>query len=78
MDQMTARGRQVTVSIPGEGNGASKLTDPDVIDIRKRYATGRVTQKALAEEYAVTQQLISLIVNRKMWKHLPNEQKEMT
>lgn len=62
----------------GEKHGASKLTEADVLEIRKRYATGRITQRALAEEYGVTQSVISEIVNRKIWTHLPNYEMRKT
>ena len=66
--QRDARGRQVTP--PGEDNGSAKLTGPEVLEIRARYATGQITQRALAEEYGVHFSLISLIVRRKSWKHI--------
>jgi hypothetical protein len=66
MDQKVARERQTK----GEEQGHAKLTDPEVLDIRARYATGRITQQGLAEEYAVDQALISRIVRRKIWTHI--------
>jgi predicted transcriptional regulator len=48
----------------------SKLTEAKVIDIRARHAAGGVTQKQLAAEFGVCFQLISLIVNRKIWRHI--------
>jgi len=66
--QRDARGRRKPLL--GEKHGSAKLTDTEVIDIRKRYATGLITQRALAEEYGVTKSRISLIVNRKSWAHL--------
>ena len=70
MDQKVARGRQVTVPQPGEDNGEAKLTDPEVLEIRARYATGQITQQGLADQYGVHQTIISKIVNRKIWKHI--------
>ena len=66
MAQMTARGRQAK----GESHALAKLTEAEVLAIRARYATGRITQQALAEEYGVAGSLISHIVNRKAWAHL--------
>lgn len=54
----------------GIKNGLSKLDDETVLNIRRRYSRGCVTQKALAEESGVDQSLISLIVRRKIWTHL--------
>ena len=42
-----------------------KLTDDAVRALRARYAAGGVTQQALADEYGVTQGVVSNIVNRR-------------
>ena len=55
---------------PGEARWSAKLRDVDVIDIRNRYVPRKVTLKDLADEYGVTFQLISMIVNRKIWTHI--------
>lgn len=44
-----------------------KLTNRQVNEIRRRYADGRVTQHALAEEYGVHQTNISLIIRGHSW-----------
>jgi DNA-binding transcriptional regulator LsrR (DeoR family) len=46
----------------------SKLTSKDVVRIRDRYSKGGILQKELAEEYGVSHQLVSAIVNRTKWK----------
>lgn len=53
----------------GSRNGRAKLTDDMVIEIRMRHANGDM-QSRLAREYGVSHQQISLIVNRKTWKHV--------
>jgi hypothetical protein len=53
----------------GTRNAAARLTDENVIDIRRRYAAGE-TQMTLASAFAVSQPLISQIVRRKVWTHL--------
>lgn len=50
---------------------SAKLTEADVLDIRKRYSQGNVTQKQLAEEYNVHSVQISRIVRGTRWAHLP-------
>ena len=50
----------------GESHILSKLTNKDIIDIRKK--SGRLPQKEIAGIYNVDQALISRIVNRKLWK----------
>lgn len=49
----------------------TKLNDADVLEIRHRYTTERISQEALARDYGINQTGISAIVHRKTWKHLP-------
>jgi len=55
--------------LKGSKNPASKLTEEKVLEIRKRYAEGGVSQTQLAKEYGVAQGVISGIVLRKTWRH---------
>jgi len=52
------RGRQPR----GEATAGAKLTESDVLEIRRRYAGGGWTQTELGDEFGVTQANISLIV----------------
>ena len=54
----------------GVDHGSAKLTEEQVIEIRRRYAAGGVTQQALGEEYGVDRSLISRTVRRERWAHL--------
>jgi len=54
----------------GEDHGYSKLTEAQVIEIRERYARGGIYQWQLANEYGVSQRLVSLITRRENWKHI--------
>ena len=55
----------------GEKNGRSKLTAKQVLEIRRRYAEGGVTQRELADEYGIAaQSQISNIIHGRRWKHL--------
>jgi hypothetical protein len=47
----------------------AKLTEPDVLDIRRRVAAGE-RQKDLCTEYGVADSLVSRIVNRLIWTHI--------
>lgn len=51
----------------GERHGAAKLTEEDVLAIRRdcRY------QKEIAIEYKVSKSLVSLIQRRERWAHVP-------
>ena len=51
-------------SVPGNG---SKLTRTQVEEIRARYRTGTITQKALGKEFGVGQAQISRIVRGEEW-----------
>lgn len=53
----------------GSNNPASKITESDVGEIRKRHATGE-TQTAIARDYGVSISTVGKVVNRKTWKHL--------
>lgn len=54
----------------GEHNGVAKLSEADILEIRRLWATGDYMQKELAVLYGVTQSNISHIVTRKLWKHI--------
>ena len=56
--------------LKGSKHGMAKLTEDQVLEIRKLYATGDYTQTALAKMFGVSQDLISRIVNRKIWVHI--------
>ena len=58
-------GRQV-----GEKNNKARLTEEQVIDIRRKYDSGEMTQIELAKEYNVGWSTIYNIVNRLTWKHI--------
>jgi hypothetical protein len=61
----------------GRGNHAkgeriylSKLTETQVLEIRKKYAEGNVFHKDLAEEYGINTSTIRRAVIGKTWKHI--------
>lgn len=51
----------------GEENGASKLTQEQVDEIRRRYAEEDISQGRLAVGYGITQQTISKIIRGERW-----------
>lgn len=53
----------------GERNGVSKLTRDDVIRIRAERANGRA-QRDIAYSYGVSQSLVSMVTNGKLWVHV--------
>lgn len=54
----------------GARRGHAKLNDDAVREIRLRYMNGE-KQRVLAEEFGVNQSIISTIVTRKTWTHVP-------
>lgn len=53
----------------GEGHYSAKLTSQDIVDIRKKYVPGLITQDKLAKEYGVSRSTISSIVTYKRWRN---------
>ena len=49
----------------GERSGLSKLSDGDVIEIRRAYAIGNTSQLKLADRFGVSQSVVSLIILNK-------------
>lgn len=68
MADMVAKGRGANAA--GENNNMNKLTEAQVIEIRRRYAAGDVSQRELGEEFGVTNSAISHITRRRRWKHV--------
>lgn len=62
------KGRTVIPHYSGEKNGQSKLTAPQVREIRERCGIGKESQGKLAKIFGVTQAQISSIVTFKTWR----------
>jgi len=54
----------------GIKNGRAKLTDNQVLEIRKKYTGVRGEIAELAREYCVSWSLIKLVVTNKNWTHI--------
>ncbi len=54
----------------GERHGASILTENAVREIRRLYATGGISQQALADRFGTDQTNVSKILLRKAWTHI--------
>ncbi len=54
----------------GEKHPMAKLTDEIVLEIRRIYAAGGVTQRALAVRFGLCGATVSQVVNGKRWTHL--------
>lgn len=67
---MINRGRRKKTAARGVRNCKAKLNDDLVREIRNLYAQGKTSTLKLAQQYGVTQGLISQIVLHRIWKHL--------
>lgn len=65
---MINKGRNVVLA--GSKHYKSKLTEADVINIRKYYDSGQMKVKELSEKYKVNMNNIDFIIKRKTWKHI--------
>lgn len=54
----------------GELNGMARVDGARVRRIRRLYATGRLTQQDLADEFGISKRQVGKIVRREQWKHL--------
>jgi DNA invertase Pin-like site-specific DNA recombinase len=54
----------------GINNAKAKLTEDDVKQIRKLSVIGNLYQWEIATKYKISDTTVSLIVNRKLWKHI--------
>ncbi len=55
----------------GEANGKSKLNPEDVVTIRRLYSEGGRSQQSIADVYGIAQNMVSKIVLRQFWSHIP-------
>lgn len=53
----------------GEQIESARLTERDVVELRRRVSSGE-TQTSLALEFGITQSAVSLIVRGRRWKHV--------
>jgi DNA-binding transcriptional regulator YiaG len=70
MQDASQKGRMNTSRNQGELCAAAKLTGLQVVEIRRRYAAGGVTQAVLASCYGVEKGAISKIVRGERWRHV--------
>ena len=65
-----AYANNITKAANGENHGLSKLTEQKVKEIRNIAADKKYSFKEIAKIFRVNPSNISLIVNRKRWKHV--------
>lgn len=57
----------------GEDSVNAKLTADAVAEIRRIYATGGISQQAIADMFNISRENVGLIVRNKRWAHLPSD-----
>ena len=81
MADKVARGRQakgdthISRTMPhrvprGERHGNTKLNTQMVLNMRREYAAGELSQNQLAEKYSIRQSSVWAILHRKTWSHV--------
>ena len=70
LDNIADRGSKERQS-HGDTHRKAKLTEADVIAIRRRFAQGDISQVAIAAKYGVHHSTIRNIVLRVTWRHIP-------
>jgi len=56
--------------LKGIKHGNSKLSEKEVLEIRRIFATGEYTQTALGKIFGVDQSIIGRIIRRELWTHI--------
>lgn len=69
------RKKRASINSTGVNNSRAKLTEKDVLEIRKTYIPGdkKYCKRALARKYNVSYETITAIVTNRLWKHLVKE-----
>lgn len=67
MDDAWQKGRRTAPRLPGEAHPRHRLTEADVIEIRRR---GSESHSALGREFGVSHTAIRDIVLRRRWQHI--------
>lgn len=70
MDDSMEKGRMQKTRPRGEKHGMARLTNTDVIAIRKRYAEGNITYKELANLSGIPKGTLYHLVSRTTWTHI--------
>ena len=54
----------------GISHGRHKLTENEVLEIKRLYSTGKYTQQELSDNFNMSRSHICNIINNKFWKHI--------
>ena len=65
----TLRALAIGLKPSGERHGSSKLTQNDVDEIRRLYATGKYSHRRLGEMFGMSHSNIGKIVRNQLWRY---------
>lgn len=68
MDDMTSKGR--LTGLKGERSNSVKLTEQQVLEIRRMYKTGNHSHLKLAHMFGVSEATIQHLITRRTWTHI--------
>ena len=54
----------------GEGHPASKLTNKDVLEIRRIYSKGDIRKVDISKLFNISQSTVGRVISRKVWAHI--------
>ena len=80
MQDMCRKGRANFYQFPyyqGEQCGNHKLTEKEVVEIRKKYIPREYTLHKLAKEYNIDFTTVHNIVKRQTWRHIKDYDEEL-
>jgi hypothetical protein len=77
MADMFRKGRAGVDQRRGELHFGAKLTEHNVIGIRRLYASGRYTYGQLGQQFGVHLAVIERVVKRKTWKHVVSDESDV-
>jgi len=62
--------KKISEKSRGGGNGCAKVTESDVLEIRRILKEGSMTQTEIASRFGIHQTTVSDIGRRKVWRHI--------
>ena len=69
-DDMVSKNRKTKRFPKGTSIWTCKLSEKDVLEIRKKYKSGKYTQKELAKKFNIARTTVSNITKNVSWKHI--------
>lgn len=67
---MKRKGRSRNSGGRGEESCHHKLTEEEVLEIRRRFSSGETDKTVLAKDFNITRTSVYYIVTRKQWSHI--------